>query len=111
MATRLKRYWFEFDYPKPRIGHGIYIPACGCCGITAFDYQDALKIMRQFMLRDNETPIFKRVIENIDISTIEDEKLFTYANENLRPNLGVSIWRGVWFPPYNLRLGAYTEKL
>jgi hypothetical protein len=98
MVNGLIRYWFEFDYPKPRIGHGVYIPACGCCGITAFDYQDALKIMRRFMLRDNETPIFKRVIENVNVSTIEDKRVI--------PNLGVPVWRGVWFPDYNLRLGA-----
>lgn len=102
MAISLKRYWFEFDYPKPRIGHGVYIPACGCCGITAFDYTDALKIIHRFFLRDNETPIFSQIVENVDISLIDDE--------NIKHNLGVPIWRGVWYPAYNLWQGAYTEK-
>jgi hypothetical protein len=102
MAFGLKRYWFEFEFPKPRIGHGVYIPANGCCGITAFDYDDALNIMRRFMLRENETPIFRRVIENVDMTTIEDENVFC--------NLGVPIWRGVWYPDTNLRQGAYIEK-
>lgn len=102
MATGLKRYWFEFDYPEPRIGHGAYIPANDCCGITAFDYDDALKIMRRFMLRENETPSFCQVIENIDISAIDDE--------NVHRNLGVPIWRGVWYPDINLRMGPYSER-
>ena len=102
MATGLKRYWFEFDFPSPRLSHYGYIPLYGCCGITAFDYKDALKIMRRFILREDETPIFKRVVENFDVSTIEEE--------NIRLNLGVPIWRGVWYPAYNLWLGAYSER-
>jgi hypothetical protein len=102
MATCLKRYWFEFDFPKPRLSHDAYIPACGCCGITAFDYNDALIIMRRFMLLENEKPIFSRVIENIDVSTIEDMHII--------PNLGVPVWRGVWYPSYNLWQGAYTDR-
>ena len=102
MASGLIRFWFEFDFPKPRLSHDYYIPADGCCGITAFDYDDALKIMRRFMLRDEETPIFRRVIENVDVSTIE--------NENAHRNLGVPVWRGVWYPEYNLWQGAYSER-
>ncbi len=102
MATCLKRYWFEFEFPKPRLSHDAYIPACGGCGITAFDYDDALNIMRLFMLLENETPIFSRIVENVDISTIEDE--------NILFNLGVPIWRGVWYPAYNLRLGPWFNK-
>jgi len=57
--------------------------------------------MRRFILRDNNMPAFSRIVENIDISTIEDM--------NVRPNLGVPVWRGVWYPAYNLWWGAYTE--
>lgn len=58
--------------------------------------------MRHFILRENETPVFKRVIKNVDISAIDDE--------NVLHNLGVPVWRGVWYPAYNLWLGIYTEK-
>lgn len=102
MAIDLKRYWFEFDFPEPRLGHEGYIPACGGCGITAFDYDDALKIMRQFMLQDGETPIFRRIVENVDISAIEDEDVLNH--------MGVPVWRGVWYPDYNLWLGAFTGR-
>lgn len=101
MTSCLKRYWFEFDFPKPRLAHDGYIPSDGCCGITAFDYQDALKIMRRFLLRENETPIFSRVIENVDVSALE--------NENAPRNLGVPVWRGVWYPEYNLQRDTYSE--
>ncbi|MDQ6785653.1 MAG: hypothetical protein M3033_02380 [Acidobacteriota bacterium] len=102
MANCLKRYWFKFDFPKPRLSHYGYIPPCGCCGITAFDYDDALKIMHRFLLRENEIPIFNQVVENVDVSAILDK--------DVHFNLGVSVWRGVWYPAYNLWQGAYTER-
>jgi hypothetical protein len=102
MAGRLKRHWFEFEHPKSRIGHGAYIPACGCCGITAYNYTDALKILHRFFLRDNAKPIFSRVVENVDVSLIDDD--------NIQRDLGVPIWRGVWNPAYNLWQGPYNEK-
>jgi hypothetical protein len=56
--------------------------------------------MCRFMLRENETPIFRRIIENVDVSAIEDE--------NVHRNLGVPVWRGVWYPDTNLRQGEYS---
>lgn len=101
MTNCLKRYWFEFDYPKARLSFYGYIPIGDCCGITAYDYDDAIKIMHRFILRENEKPIFKRVVENVDISALEDE--------NVKYNSGVPIWRGVWYPAYNLWYGAYSD--
>ena len=102
MSDYLKRFWFELNFPKPRLGHGAYIPKDGCCGITAFDYEDALRIMRRFMLMENETPIFSRVVENVDISAIE--------NEDVHRVLGVPVWRGIWYPDYNLRNEVYSGR-
>ena len=101
MMKCLKRYWFEFDISGENLSQFGYLPMHGC-GITAYDYNDALNIMRHFILRSDDLPKFTRIVENIDVSTLEDKHII--------PNLGVPIWRGVWFPAYNLWQGVYTER-
>jgi hypothetical protein len=101
MVNCLKRYWFEFDFSGDEPSQYGYLPIHGC-GITAYDYDDALLIMRRFILPNNQLPKFSRIIENIDVSTLEDMKII--------PNLGVPVWRGVWYPAFNLWEGAYLEK-
>ena len=101
MTSCLKRYWFEFDFSDDGLTRFGYLTPTGC-GITAYDYANALRIMRVFILRGNSLPRFSRIIENVDVSTIEDM--------NVVPNLGVPVWRGVWYPSYNLWQGAYTDR-
>jgi hypothetical protein len=87
MSIELKRYWFEFDiksvigYPHP-IGYG--------CGITAYDLEDALEIMNKIIFKNSPRPDFKRVVENIDIRTLDQGHVI--------PNMSPPIYRGVWFP-------------
>jgi hypothetical protein len=102
MANSLKRYWFEFDFGDDELSRYGYLPISRGCGITAYDYDDALHIMRYFLIQDKEMLRLGRVIENIDISTIEDM--------NIIPNLGVPVWRGVWYPAFNLWQRAYIER-
>lgn len=101
MKKCMKRYWFEFDLPKEEsLSRHYYLPVHGC-GITAYDLNDALKIMRLFILQSDDFPKFSRIVENIDLSTLEEKHVL--------PNAGVPVWRGVWYPSYNLWYGAYIE--
>jgi hypothetical protein len=102
MTTCLKRYWFEYDVSQDEISRYSYLPLGYGYGITAYDYEDALRIMHHFLIRNNDLPKFSRVIENIDVSTLEDK--------NIISNMGVPVWRGVWFPAFNLWQGAYIER-
>ena len=83
----LKRFWFEFDietafgYP-PGIGYG--------CGVTAFDINDAKKIMDEKIFSEMDRPPFKKAVENIDISTLDQGHVL--------PNMKPPISRGIWFP-------------
>ena len=96
---RLRRYWFEFDFSDCEQSYGWrYLPGDGC-GITAYDEADALGIMRVFLLREQGWPRFTAVIVDIDISTI--------AQSTVRANIGVPVWRGVWYPWINLSYGPY----
>lgn len=87
MSNLYKRFWFEFkidsasNYP-PGIGLG--------CGVTAFDYDDAVKILDENVFTAIGRPAFKRVIENVDIRELDQGHVI--------PNMKPPIYRGVWYP-------------
>jgi hypothetical protein len=83
----LRRYWFQFDISQSRARLARY--GLGC-GVTAYNYDDAINLMKELVFRDGEFPPIRSCIEDVDISTL-DEK-------HVRPNMGVPIYRGVWFP-------------
>ena|ERR1051326_1068538 len=88
----LHRYWFEFDFSGDGLQRYGYLPYPGC-GVTAYDLEDAYHLLRAYVLRDEQLPKFKRVVEDFDVSTLE--------TNHLLPNLGCTVWRGVWYPALN----------
>lgn len=83
----LTRYWFEFDIDNafdhpPGIGRG--------CGVSAFSLTDAINIMEQFVFKDSPMPPFKKVVENVDVRTLDQNHVI--------PNMKPPVYRGVWFP-------------
>ncbi|MEV0333380.1 hypothetical protein [Nocardia sp. NPDC050717] len=92
MST-VRRFWIEFDISQPsppdwtRLVHGI--------GVTAFDERDALS-MAADLVPDAPLPPVRRI--TADISVAELPRLHP-------PYFGVPVWRGIWFPPDNLRTG------
>ena len=83
----LRRYWFEFDRPKPE-GPGVNWEQG--CGVTAYDYEDALTLMKESVFSDRNLPPIRNVIEDIDISALDEERV--------RSKIGIPVFRGVWFP-------------
>lgn len=83
MVSLLKRYWFKFDdlppYNTLRLG----------CGVTAYNYDDALALLTQSVFKDTTVPPIKSVVENVDISTLD--------RGHVIPNMEAPVWRGVWF--------------
>lgn len=87
MKNVYRRFWFEFEIDSafnfpPGIGVG--------CGITAFNYDDAIKILDEKIFGTMRRPPFKRVIEDVDISTLDQGHVI--------PNMKPPIYLGVWFP-------------
>ncbi|HEY1199870.1 MAG TPA: hypothetical protein VGE79_02765 [Niastella sp.] len=85
--TLYRRFWFEFEIDTafnfpPGIGFG--------CGVTAFDYEDAIKILGDKVFSTINRPPFKRVIEDVDIRSLDQGHVI--------PNMKAPIYRGVWFP-------------
>ncbi len=83
----MKIYWIEFDFKEYKsIPPGLIIG----CGITTFDYSDALSILKTNIFKREEIPPIKHQIENVDISELDINHVI--------PNMGQSNIRGIWFP-------------
>ena len=82
----LTRYWIIFDVPRD--SHFSHLKMG--CGITAFDYSDALSIARKNIFIDIEMPSIILYTENIDMNTLDQNHII--------PNMLPSNCRGVWFP-------------
>ena len=80
----LHRYWFQFArvLPPDILNTG--------CGITAYDVDDARKMLDEYVFSVYQSRAVLSVAEDIDISSLEET--------HVRPNMGNPIIRGIWFP-------------
>ena len=82
----LTRFWFKFHLnwsdPHP-------MGTIAGCGVTAYDYQDALGLLKNLVFKE-DLPKIKECIENVDISTLDEKHVL--------PNMGNIFRRGIWFP-------------
>lgn len=98
MTEDLRRFWFEFDLPESvRSSPGVIrldgeTPSRRWlwrgCGATGSDEADCLKLISALIAPDKLPPI-TRVIPDVDIGALPVE---------VRADIGVVVWRGVWFP-------------
>jgi hypothetical protein len=80
---QLKRFWIEFHL------NNHYSLGLGC-GVTAWNYNDALNILKEKIFKNDPPPLVKKVIEDIDVSTLDTGHVLPNM---LPPNI-----RGVWYP-------------
>ena len=80
----IKRFWFNFSEQPLPIGvqHG--------CGLSAYDYEDALELLKNKVFKDMGLPDIENVIQDVDVSTLD--------SGHVLPNIGNVSIRGVWFP-------------
>ncbi|MFC6010309.1 hypothetical protein [Nocardia lasii] len=84
-----RRFWIEFDPAEcadVRLWEGV--------GVTGFDVADCLSMVAE-MVWDGPLPPVRRIVADVSLA----EPL------PVRRGLGVSVWRGVWYPAVNLALG------
>jgi hypothetical protein len=79
----LQRFWFQFVDPEPRVLR------LGC-GVTAYDYEDAIAILEQTVFAGRNVPKITSVVPNVDVTTLD--------RGHVIPNMDPPVWRGVWFP-------------
>lgn len=87
MKNIYTRFWFEFESENafslpPGIGIG--------CGVTAFDYNDAVRIIDSKIFKQTSRPPFKKIIQDVDIRLIDQNHVI--------PNMKPPNERGIWFP-------------
>jgi hypothetical protein len=87
---RLARYWFRFEAQAPPQ------PLNLGWGVSAYDYDDALALLRERVFRDAVLPQIVEVNENVDVSTLD--------SKHILPNMEDPTVRGIWFPRGYLRL-------
>jgi hypothetical protein len=83
----MRRFWIEFnlsDYPNPPISIESGF------GVTSASLQEALGVIRERAFDGRELPPISRVVEDVDVSTLDAK--------HVRPNMGVPVVRGIWFP-------------
>ena len=82
--TMLHRYWLKFvrsDKPSVlNVG----------CGITAYDIDDAKRIFENDVVPIYGDREIYEIVEDIDVSALDET--------HVRPNMGATSNRGVWFP-------------
>lgn len=86
---KLHRFWFKFGSLKP------YNPLGLGCGVTAYDYDDAIAILRKTVFAGVEVPLVESFVQDVDISGLDQKHVI--------PNMEAPVWRGVWYPR------GYTE--
>ncbi|SEO63322.1 hypothetical protein SAMN05192574_11056 [Mucilaginibacter gossypiicola] len=83
----MTRFWFKFGFNNSEvIPYGTRLG----CGITAYNYEDAVAILTEKVFRNNPLADIAQCIENVDISTLDEGHVLSNMDQ---PNV-----RGVWFP-------------
>jgi hypothetical protein len=83
----MRRYWFEFVYEGYEdIPFGLRMG----CGVTASTQDEALGLIKERVFEGRELPPILRVVSDVDISTLDEG--------HVRPNMGIPVVRGIWFP-------------
>jgi plastocyanin len=86
---RLRRYWFEFDVDSSFATSGLRARLADGCGVTGRDEDDCLELIKQDVIAGNELPKVKRVVRDIDLSTL---------SAMIRRTMRGARHRGVWYP-------------
>ncbi len=87
----MRRYWFEFEITDNDLRQYATYSGLGWgCGVTAVDYDDALRVLTESIFHADPMPKIRHYVEDVDISTLD--------KSHVLPNMGVPTWRGVWFP-------------
>ena len=80
-------YWIRF---KKQAGDTYSLVSSLACGVTAYDYQDALRIVRECVFDNAPLPEIEAIIEDVDLATLDEGHVV--------PNMSLPLRRGVWFP-------------
>ncbi|KIX22026.1 hypothetical protein SY27_04955 [Flavobacterium sp. 316] len=81
----LIRFWFNFEKSNP-IPLGLHLG----CGVTAYNYDDALLILRSKIFKNDYRMTIKDYIQDVDLRTLD--------SHHILPNILPPNNRGIWYP-------------
>ena len=81
---KLIRFWLRFEQIA-----GPEVLNLGC-GVTAYDYNDALGLLRENVFKKAVFPRILEFNEDVDISSLDQKHIV--------PNMEDRTLRGIWFP-------------
>ena len=87
----LKRYWFII-YPEDRYGPRNF-------GVTAFTKEEAKYLLTDSLNKFHLTGLIINLSDNTE--TIENIDIRLLDKNHVIPNMGVVIFKGVWYPNLN----------
>ena len=93
---KLYHYWFEFDLPE--VDAASRDVALGC-GVTAFNRDDALWLIRETIFAGGVLPSISCCQEDVDRAFLE--------MKGIRGKAAPLRWRGIWYP---LGYSAYNSR-
>ena len=105
--------WFRFDWPERIreaierdgvvgvVGGGPTTVFLDGCGVSGFDEEDCLALVRQQIFQGEELPEVRDRVPDVDVATLP---------QHLRDHLGNPSLRGVWFPPLNLQTAPFEHR-
>ena len=89
--TKLTRFWFKFDKSPNETEDVISDYHLWGVGVTAYNLDDAISLLKELVFREHEMPSDYETIENIDVSKLDERHVL--------PNIyKAPSNRGVWFP-------------
>jgi hypothetical protein len=91
-VSMVRRFWIEFD----RNRGSVLWWGPPYAGVTGFDEKDCLAMVADLLPADAELPPVLRITADVSLAGKLPGNPWA---------LGVSVWRGVWYPPMNLRTG------
>jgi hypothetical protein len=80
----LRTYWIKLSDGSYPLGIRLGI------GVTAYDREDALRIVRECIFDSDSMPETEEVIEDVDMSQLDQNHVL--------PNIGLPFQRGIWYP-------------
>lgn len=86
---RVRRYWFEFDVDSSAATSGLRARLASGCGVTGRNEDDCLELIKRNVVAGNDLPKVRRVIRNVDVSTL---------SAMIQRTMTGSRARGVWYP-------------
>ena len=90
--ARLHKYWVSFErLERP-------IPLNLGCGVTAYDRDDAIGLIRKLIFGNCAMPRISRITDDVELQDLNQG--------HVAPNVGDASVRGIWFPQgFNNNLG------